>query len=136
MVWIEKHYNDFWAGRDYLNDMAPMKAALLMSHGFNDWNVMPEHSYRIYKKAKEMGLPTQVYYHQNGHGEPPPMTMMNRWFAHYLHGVVNGVENDARTWIVQENDARDKPIAYKDYPNPNAANVRLYLSSGAPKKED
>jgi X-Pro dipeptidyl-peptidase len=40
-------YNEFWAGRDYLNDMKPMKAALFMSHGFNDWNVMPEHSYRI-----------------------------------------------------------------------------------------
>lgn len=54
---ITGDYNDFWAGRDYLNDMKPMKAALLMAHGFNDWNVMPEHSYRIYKKAKEMGLP-------------------------------------------------------------------------------
>ena len=38
---ITGDYNEFWAGRDYLNDMAPMKAALLMSHGFNDWNVMP-----------------------------------------------------------------------------------------------
>ncbi len=67
-------YNDFWAGRDYLNDMKPMKAALLMSHGFNDWNVMPEHSYRIYKKAKEMGLETGIYYHQYGHGGPPPVS--------------------------------------------------------------
>ena len=45
---ITGDYNDFWAGRDYLNDMEPMKAALLMSHGFNDWNVVPEHSLRIY----------------------------------------------------------------------------------------
>ena len=127
-------YNEFWAGRDYLNDMAPMKAALLMSHGFNDWNVMPEHSYRIYKKAKEMGLPTQIYYHQNGHGGPPPMTMMNRWFTHYLHGIDNGVENAALAWIVREDDARDKPTAYEDYPNPNASNVSLYLSPGAPEK--
>ena len=54
---ISGDYNDFWAGRDYLNQMKPMKAALLMSHGFNDWNVMPEHSYRIYKRATEMGIP-------------------------------------------------------------------------------
>jgi X-Pro dipeptidyl-peptidase len=39
---VSGDYNDFWAGRDYLNNMGPMKAALLMSHGFNDWNVMPE----------------------------------------------------------------------------------------------
>ena len=125
-------YNDFWAGRDYLNDMKPMKAALLMSHGFNDWNVMPEHSYRIYKKATEMGLPTQVYYHQNGHGGPPPMKMMNRWFTRYLHGIKNNVENDAKAWIVRENDKRDEPTAYANYPNPAAKPVPFYLGAGAP----
>ncbi|SDS28987.1 X-Pro dipeptidyl-peptidase [Polaribacter sp. KT25b] len=126
-------YNDFWAGRDYLNDMKPMKAALLMSHGFNDWNVMPEHSYRIYKKASEMGLPTQIYYHQNGHGGPPPITMMNRWFTHFLHGIDNGVENDAKAWIVREDDKTNAPTAYKNYPNPDAKPVTLYLEAGAPK---
>jgi len=131
---ITGDYNDFWAGRDYINDMAPMKAALLMSHGFNDWNVMPEHSYRIYKKAQEMGLPTQIYYHQNGHGGPPPMIIMNRWFTRYLHGVENGVENDAKAWIVRENDKRDNPTPYKDYPNPDADPVTLYLSSGGASK--
>ena len=120
-------YNDFWAGRDYLNDMKPMKAALLMSHGFNDWNVMPEHSYRIYEAAKKQGIPSQIYYHQKGHGGPPPMVMMNRWFTHYLHGIDNGVENDAKAWIVRENDDAQKPTSYKDYPNPDASNVTLYL---------
>lgn len=125
-------YNDFWAGRDYLNDMKPMKAALLMSHGFNDWNVMPEHSYRIYKKASEMGLPTQIYYHQNGHGGPPPIQLMNRWFTKYLHGIDNNVENDAKAWIVREDDERSAPTAYENYPNPKAKNVTLYLNAGAP----
>lgn len=125
-------YNDFWADRDYLNDMKPMKAALLMSHGFNDWNVMPEHSYRIYKKASEMGLQTQIYYHQNGHGGPPPMKMMNRWFTRYLHGVENGVENDPKSWIVREDDKRSKPTAYKNYPNPAAKPITFYLKAGSP----
>ncbi|MFT4533632.1 MAG: X-Pro dipeptidyl-peptidase [Saprospiraceae bacterium] len=129
---ITGDYNDFWAGRDYLNDMKPMKAALLMSHGFNDWNVMPEHSYRIYEAAKAKGLPSQIYYHQNGHGGPPPMKIMNRWFTRYLHGVENGVENDARAWVVRENDERENPTAYQDYPNPDAQDVTLYLNPGAP----
>lgn len=127
-------YNDFWAGRDYLNDMEPMKAALLMSHGFNDWNVMPEHSYRIYEEAQKMGLPCQIYYHQNGHGGPPPMTMMNRWFTRYLHGVENGVEEDAKAWIVRENDKQEEPTAYENYPNPEASQVELFLGKGAPEK--
>jgi len=126
-------YNDFWAGRDYLNAMKSFKAALLMSHGFNDWNVMPEHSYRIYKAAKKMGLPTQIYYHQNGHGGPPPLKMMNRWFTRYLHGVRNGVEKDPKAWIVRENDERSKPTPYKDYPNPDATDVTMYLSKGGTK---
>ena len=130
---ITGDYNDFWAGRDYLNDMAPMKAALLMSHGFNDWNVMPEHSYRIYEAAKLKGIPSQIYYHQNGHGGPPPMKMMNRWFTRYLHGIENGVENDARAWIVRENDTKNNPTPYKDYPNPEASSVTLYLNPGAPE---
>jgi X-Pro dipeptidyl-peptidase len=127
-------YNDFWDGRDYLQDMEPFKAALLMSHGFNDWNVMPEHSYRIYEAAKAKGIPAQIFYHQGGHGGPPPMKMMNRWFTRYLHGVENGVEEDARAWIVRENDDRIKPTPYEDYPNPDAAPVTLYLSAGAPEQ--
>ncbi|KAB5489975.1 Xaa-Pro dipeptidyl-peptidase [Flagellimonas hadalis] len=131
---ITGDYNDFWAGRDYLNDMGPMKAALLMSHGFNDWNVMPEHSYRIYDKAREKGLPVQIYYHQNGHGGPPPISMMNRWFTKYLHGVDNGVENDPKAWIVREDDKMESPTSYEDYPNPKASDVTLFLTKGAPEK--
>ncbi|MCL4157632.1 UNVERIFIED_CONTAM: hypothetical protein GTU68_051931 [Idotea baltica] len=125
---ITGDYNNFWASRDYLNHMKGMKAALLMSHGFNDWNVMPEHSYRIYKQAKKQGLATQVYYHQNGHGGPPPMTMMNRWFTRYLHGIENGVEDDAQAWIVRENDKQDNPTAYDAYPNSKAQPVKLHLN--------
>lgn len=129
---ITGDYNSFWAGRDYLNQIKTMKAALLMSHGFNDWNVMPEHSFRIYQKASEMSLPTQIYYHQNGHGGPPPISMMNRWFTRFLHGISNGVENDAKAWIVRENDKREELTSYKNFPNPDAKQVTFYLNPGAP----
>jgi X-Pro dipeptidyl-peptidase len=124
-------YSDWWAARDYLNQMDNMKAALLMSHGFNDWNVMPEHSYRIYKAAKEKGLPAQIYYHQNGHGGPPPISMMNKWFTKYLHGVDNGVDKEEnKAYIVREYDDPSNPTAYKDYPNPNTQDVVLHLTEG------
>jgi X-Pro dipeptidyl-peptidase len=120
-------YNEFWASRDYLNDMEPMKAALFMAHGFNDWNVMPEHSYRIYKKAEEMGLPVKIYYHQKGHGGPPPLSMMNKWFTKYLFGIDNGIENGPKAWIVREDDDSDNPTAYTNYPNPDTEKVTLHL---------
>ncbi|WP_340112180.1 Xaa-Pro dipeptidyl-peptidase [Maribellus mangrovi] len=131
---ITGDYNDFWAGRDYLNKMDGMKAALFMSHGFNDWNVMPEHSYRIYEAAKERGIPAMIYYHQRGHGGPPPLSMMNRWFTHYLFGVENGVEDEPRAWIVREDAEVSDPTPYKDYPNPDASMVEFHLEAGAPAK--
>ncbi|WP_370390898.1 Xaa-Pro dipeptidyl-peptidase [uncultured Winogradskyella sp.] len=124
-------YNEFWAGRDYLNQMENMKAALLMSHGFNDWNVMPEHSYRIYNAARQKGLPAMIYYHQFGHGGPPPLSMMNKWFTRFLHGVENGIENQKnKAYIVREYDDMGNPTPYKDYPNPEAETVTLFLNSG------
>ncbi|MGE4620028.1 MAG: Xaa-Pro dipeptidyl-peptidase [Planctomycetota bacterium] len=119
-------YNEFWAGRDYIHDLGPMRAALLMAHGFNDWNVMPEHSWRIYQAVRDKGLPAQIYYHQGGHGGEPPMEMLNRWFTRYLYGVNNGVEKGPKAWIVRENDKRSDPTAYPDFPHPKARKVVLH----------
>ena len=121
-------YNEFWAGRDYLNKMQKYRAATLISHGFNDWNVMPSHSIRIYKACKEKGIPCQIYLHQGGHGGPPPTEHMNRWFTRYLYGVKNDVESAPRALIVREKVERNKPTFYKDYPNPEAKMVKFYPS--------
>jgi X-Pro dipeptidyl-peptidase len=127
---VSGDYNDFWAGRDYLNEVDGIRAATLMAHAFNDWNVMPEHSYRIYSALKERGVPVQTYYHQGGHGGPPPMELMNRWFTRWLYDVENGVEDDPRAWIVREGADRGEPTPYPDYPNPEAVGVALYPRGG------
>ncbi len=124
-------YNAFWAGRDYMNDLGPLKCAVLMAHAFNDWNVMPEHSVRIYEALKKRGdVPVQCFFHQGGHGGPPPTSQMNRWFTRYLFGVENDVESDPKAWIVRESDNRSKPTAYADYPNPKAKPVMLNFTQG------
>ena len=123
-------YNNFWEGRDYLSHIDGIKAATLMSHGFNDWNVMPEHSFRISQALKERGVPVQVYYHQGEHGGGPPLELMNRWFTRYLYDVDNGVEQDPKAWIVREGDDATNPTPYPDYPHPDATGVRLYPERG------
>lgn len=123
-------YNEFWAGRDYLNQLEKVKAAVLMAHAFNDWNVMPEHSVRIYSALKEKGVPVQAFFHQGGHGGPPPMELMNRWFTRYLYDVNNGVEDDPKSWIVREGKRRTEPTPYPDYPHPGAELVPMYLNQG------
>ena len=128
-------YNDFWAERDLLTKIKGVKAATLIAHGQQDWNVVPEHSIRIYDALKKQGVPTQLYLHQGGHGGgTPPLEMRNRWFSHYLYGVDNGVERDARAMIVRENVERGTPpTPYLDYPNPEASAVHLYLGAGGNK---
>jgi len=125
-------YNEFWYKRDLMNYMDNFRAAVLMAHAFNDWNVVPGHSYRFIKKLKEIGVPLQIYYHQGSHGGEPPFSMMNRWFTRYLFGVENGVENDPKAWIVRERDDRLKPTPYANYPHPEAVPLTFYLTPGAP----
>lgn len=123
-------YNDFWAGRDYMYDVGNVRAAVLMAHAFNDWNVMPEHGVRIYEALKAQGTPTMLYMHQGGHGGAPPAEMMNRWFTRYLHDVPNDIESEPRAWIVREGDDRMHPTPYDDYPHPDAAHVTLHPVAG------
>jgi len=123
-------YNDFWAARDFMNDLDGIQAATFMSHAFNDWNVVPEHSVKVYEHLKARGVPSQAFFHQGGHGGPPPLELMNKWFTRYLYGVENGVEDDPKAWIVREGDERSDPTPYADYPNPEAARVTLHLGTG------
>jgi X-Pro dipeptidyl-peptidase len=142
-------YNEFWASRDLLPLAGNIRAAVLMAHAFNDWNVVPEHSVRIAEAIKGR-VPVQWYYHQGGHGGAPPLELMNRWFTRFLHGVENGVEQGPKAWIVREGDPPDPneepagrgrgrgrgraptppPVPYPDYPHPDARLVTLHPGPG------
>lgn len=127
---VKGDYNEFWAGRDYLHKLDRVRAATLMAHAFNDWNVMPEHSVRIYEALRKKGVPVQAYFHQGGHGGEPPLKLMNRWFTRYLYGVENGVEKDPRSWIVREDVDGKSPTPYADYPHPDAVLIPLHPTAG------
>ena len=126
-------WNDFWAGRDYALQLGQVHAATLMAHAFNDWNVMPEHSVRIFKRLQAAGVPVQCFFHQGGHGGDPPPRMMNRWFSRYLYGIENGVEEDPTSWVVREGKRRSEPTPYPDYPHPDAEPVLLRPSGKGDK---
>lgn len=124
-------FSPFWEGRDYVLHMKKWKAATLIVHGFNDWNVMPQHSVRVYAELKRMGVPCIAYFHQGGHGGPPPLSMCNRWFSRFLYGQANGIENGPHAWIVREDERA--PTAYDDYPVPGSAPVTLHPRAGGGK---
>ncbi len=131
-------YNAFWADRDLLVFAKNIRCAVLMAHGFNDWNVMPDHSARI-SMALKGRVPLVQYFHQGGHGGNPPFELMNKWFTRFLFGVENGVENGPKAYIVRESapgaprGSRAEPTPYADYPNPDAKPVTLFPTAGGSK---
>ena len=128
-------YNAFWAERDLLKQVRGVKAAVLMAHAFNDWNVVPEHSVRIASALKGR-VPLRMYFHQGGHGGDPPLAMVNRWFSRFLYDIPNGVDQGPRAWIMREptqgqkDGAPQLPTPYADYPNPAASVVTLHPGTG------
>jgi len=126
-------WSPFWAERDYLLELKNMKAACLIAHGFNDWNVMPDHSARIYLALKKKGTPCMAFFHQGGHGGPPPAELVNKWFTKYLLGADNGVEKGPRAWVVREGERPNAPTSYPDWPNPEARPVVLNPRAGGDK---
>lgn len=128
-------YNEFWKSRDLLPHVKNIKCAVLMAHAFNDWNVVPEHSYRI-SAALKGRVPLVQYFHQGGHGGDPPFELVNKWFTRFLYGVENGIENGPKSYIVREpgEDGRRGALTeYPDYPHPEAKMVSFYPSKGGNK---
>ena len=126
-------YNQFWADRDLLKFAKGIRCAVLMTHAFNDWNVVPEHSVRISQAIKGR-VPLVQYFHQGGHGGDPPLELMNKWFTRFLYDVPNGIEKGPKSYIVRERTPGgprvEAPTAYADYPNPAAAPVAFSLGMG------
>ena len=64
-----------------MKDADKIKAAVLLAHGGNDFNVMTKNAAQLYAKLKANNVPRQFYFHQGGHGGSPPDAMLNRWFT-------------------------------------------------------
>lgn len=118
--------NEFWAGRDYANQLDKVRAAVLMVHGCNDWNVMPEHTVRIYEGLKARNKTAKIYLHQGGHSGGGTPQLINRWFTKYLLGVDNGIEKGPKSYV-ERTGQRGQPTEYADYPHPEAEATTLHL---------
>ncbi|MEO7363033.1 MAG: CocE/NonD family hydrolase, partial [Gemmatimonadaceae bacterium] len=134
-------FNQFWADRDQTPLLKNVKAAVLFAHGFNDWNVLPEHTIRMWDALKNLNPSAKLYMHQGGHGGSPPTNIVAKWWAHYLYGVNNGVDTLPRVMIVQSNatstpgaggrgGAAPAPQFFSDFPIPGSAAVKLFPAKG------
>jgi X-Pro dipeptidyl-peptidase len=71
-----------------------------------------------------------LFLHQGGHMPAAPRELQNRWFTHFLYGVENGVEQEAKAWVVREGQRPNNATKYADYPHPETKMVAVFPQGG------
>jgi X-Pro dipeptidyl-peptidase len=130
---ITGDYSPFWNERNYLKDVHNVRAATLVVHGLNDWNVKDLHAEQWYEGIKKTGVPHKIWWHQSGHADPYSLrrdewlVTLNRWFTRYLYKQQNGVEKEPRATIQRE----DKTwVDEAEWPAPGTSDAELNLGAG------
>jgi X-Pro dipeptidyl-peptidase len=122
--------NPFWDDRDYTKDVAKVKAAVFITHGFQDDNVRMNHTSQWWEGLKANRVPRKLWLMRTGHTDPFEsrravwVETLHRWFDHYLQGVDNGIEDEPRVTI---EESKDQWRDYAEWPIPGTHGVDLYL---------
>ncbi|MEV4256720.1 CocE/NonD family hydrolase, partial [Spirillospora sp. NPDC049652] len=126
-------YSPFWDERNYVKDARRVKAAVMVVHGLNDWNVKTEQSVRWWNALKAAGVPRKLWLHQANHATPfrwridEWLRQTHHWFDRYLYGIRNGIENEPKV-DVERPDGSWK--TERDWPVPGTRTLPLSLNAG------
>jgi X-Pro dipeptidyl-peptidase len=129
--------SDFWDERDLLAHLDDVRTPTLIAQGQGDYNVRAGQSVRWYEAMRERGIPATLYLHTRDHidletvPESGWQEDLDRWLAHYLYGVDNGVENDRGARVERSSAAGVN--TWDDYPSwpvPASAAVSLFPAAG------
>ena len=99
-------YDDFWRERDYLKDAREFRAAVLLAHGWQDYNVKQDEGVRLFEALGGSVPFKRAYLFQGTHETPSGDTwdaLLDAFFEHTLKGVANGV--DAGPAVITEGRA-------------------------------
>jgi X-Pro dipeptidyl-peptidase len=125
-------YSSFWAARDYLGKVDRIRASVFVVHGLNDFNVKTKAFAEWWYRLAANGIERKIWLHNGGHGGPggPGATTyrraQNRWFDHYLFGVVNGIQGEPRATVQREGGAYAEEA---DWPAPGTRTATLELGA-------
>jgi len=123
-------YNPYWAARNYLPKADDVRASVFVVHGLEDYNVMPRAFASWWEELADAGVERKIWLHNGGHGGPRGASAyqdtLNRWMAHELFGVRNGVTREPRA-DVQRPDGRYEQ--YADWPVPGSRPATLHLGA-------
>jgi X-Pro dipeptidyl-peptidase len=136
-------YTAFWQERDYRKDADRFRAAVLMAHGWQDYNVKQEESIGLWPaiptddpqtEDQVEGVPFKLLVMTQGtHGGGTSIDgwqdLLDRFLDHTLKGIDNGVEDEARVRTIGRTAAGANTAATPaaDWPPPGTGEVKLYL---------
>jgi X-Pro dipeptidyl-peptidase len=122
-------YNAFWDERNYVKDAGRFTAAVLISHGLNDFNVKPRHASRLWAALAAHKIPAKIWWNQGGHGDRANTARqdawrdtLNRFWSHYLFGVDNNAMNGPKAVVEREDRTW---VEYADWPVPGSVPISV-----------
>ncbi|MDQ3538010.1 MAG: CocE/NonD family hydrolase [Actinomycetota bacterium] len=135
-------YDSFWLERDYRKDAAKIRAAVLIAHGWQDYNVKQEEGTTLYEAVREDNPATtavegaafkRLYLAQGSHsggtrGEQW-QPLLDRFLAKTLKGVNNGVDREDEV-LTQGRTFAGPQATFKSerrYPAPGTKAANLWL---------
>ncbi len=137
-------YDRFWLSRDYRRDAADFRAAVLLAHGWQDYNVKQQETTELYRRlpvdrpgtARREGVPFKLMYltqgsHSGGTDGKRWQPLLDRFLAHTLKGVDNGVD-EAGPVITQgaDSDGATRFRTQGSYPLQSTDPSTLWLRQG------
>jgi X-Pro dipeptidyl-peptidase len=138
-------YNRFWLERDYRRHAASFRAAVLLAHGWQDYNVKQEEGVKLFEALPEddpgtaarEGVPFKLLYmFQDGHTSPGAANwqpLLDRFFARTLQGIANGIAGGPEV-LTEGRSASAESTGFSaepSWPPPGTARVALFLDRAA-----
>ncbi|MBO2449969.1 Xaa-Pro dipeptidyl-peptidase [Actinomadura barringtoniae] len=126
-------YSKAWAQRDYVGQAKNVRAAVMVVHGLNDWNVKVKNSIQWWNALKKAGVPRKLWLHQANHATPMRwrleewLRQTHHWFDRFLYNVDNGITKEPRV------DIERSPGTWEhasDWPVPGTRDVPLSMNAG------
>ena len=127
-------YNPFWDDRNYLSTVDQVNCGILLSHGFNDFNVKPKQMDQFYQGVKEKtDAPIKLMLHRDGHGQiwdheqPKFFEYAHKWFDHFLYGIDNGIVDEIPEVSIADNLTGNFEF-FDQWPVPGSEYSTYYLN--------
>jgi X-Pro dipeptidyl-peptidase len=128
-------YDAFWLERDYRKDAANIRAAALVAHGWQDYNVKQEEGVDLYRALTSTPF-KRLYMWQAGHstpGAPNWQPLLDRFFDHTLLGIDNGVDSEPPV-LTEGRSATQTSTGFRSeaaWPPPGTMETTLKLAGGS-----